>query len=101
MYKLQKDKYQKSRGGYSRVLDITCEHCKAHIAYYQKDGPGILKRMYEDRFIDIKPNGDDLKCKSCDRTLGVRINYKKENRAAYRLFVGSVAKKAVSQNSLS
>ena len=101
MYKFKKDKFQKNRGGTSRVLDITCDHCNKHIAYYQKDGPGMLKRMYLDRFIDLIPSGNKLICPSCQRELGMLMNYKKENRAAYRLFVGSVNKKIISQNKLS
>jgi hypothetical protein len=100
MFKFLKDKYQKARGGNSRVLDITCEHCGKHLAYYQKDGPGLLKRMYIDRFIDTKLETNKLSCESCKIVLGIKINYKKENRPAYRLFIGSVNKKIISQNSL-
>jgi hypothetical protein len=50
------DKYKKVRGGYSRLLDITCEKCGNHVCYYQKDGPGILKRMYFDRITGLKIN---------------------------------------------
>lgn len=101
MYKYKKDKYQKTRGGNSRILNITCEHCGEHITYYQKDGPGILKRMYFDRFIDYKPTQKELICKSCNRVVGIKFNYKKENRSAYRMFVGSTAKKIISQNKIS
>jgi hypothetical protein len=100
MYNFQKDKFQKNRGGTSRVLDVLCEHCKKHVTYYQKDGPGILKRMYLDRFIDTNPTDEKLVCTNCKRQLGILINYKKENRSAYRLFVGSVNKKIISQNKL-
>jgi hypothetical protein len=101
MYKFKKDSYQKSRGGTSRILDVSCEHCSKHVAFYQKDGPGILKRMYVDRFIDTSPKGSDLICENCDRQLGTLIDYKKENRPAYRLFVGAVTKKIVSRDKLS
>ena len=101
MYKFKKDKFHKTRGGTSRVLDVTCDHCNEHVTYYQKDGPGMLKRMYVDRFIDIKPSGDKLNCQSCQRELGILINFAKENRAAYRLFAGAVNKKIISQNKLS
>lgn len=94
-YKVKKDAYQRARGGNSRILDVTCEGCLAHIAYYQKDGPGILKRMYSDRFIDIGPTGETLVCKNCKRILGIKINYVKESRPAYRLFVGAVNKKII------
>lgn len=100
MYKIQNDRYQKARGGSSRILDVSCESCGGHLAYYQKDGPGLLKRMYVDRFIDVRPTGDDLACKGCDHVLGKLINYKKENRVAYRLFVGGVTKKIVRKDSL-
>ena len=100
MYKFKTDKYQKSRGGRSRVLDITCEGCNAHITFYQKDGPGVLKRMYADRFIDSRPNGSELICTVCNRILGNLINYKKEDRPAYRLYVGSVKKRVVSSRDI-
>ena len=38
MYTFKEDAYRKNRGGLSRVLDITCDHCSAHVAYYQKTG---------------------------------------------------------------
>lgn len=100
MYKFQKDRFQKNRGGASRVLDVTCDHCGRHLTYYQKDGPGMLKRMYVDRFIDYRPEGDKLACQSCGRELGLIMNYKKEDRLAYRLFAGAVNKKIISQNKL-
>lgn len=100
MYKIKNDRYRKSRGGNSRILDVTCEGCGAHMSYYQKDGPGLLKRMYVDRFIDFKPVGDELKCSSCNRALGTLIDYKKENRPAYRFFVGAVYKKIVSSKDI-
>jgi hypothetical protein len=101
MYKFKNDSYQKSRGGTSRVLDVSCEHCNNHVAYYQKDGPGVLKRVYVDRFIDIVPSGNNLVCMNCKRQLGTLIDYKKEERPAYRLFVGAVTKKIVSRDNLS
>lgn len=99
MYQFKNDKFKKSRGK-SRVLDVRCDHCETHLAYYQKDGPGMLKRMYVDRFIDSKPGGKELTCKQCERTVGVLINYKKEDRPAYRLFAGAVTKKIISKNEL-
>ena len=101
MYKIKNDAYKKSRGGKSKVLDVCCEVCKTHISYYQKDGPGLLKRMYVDRFIDFQPKDENLKCSSCGRTIGVLIEYKKENRPAYRLFEGAVSKKIKSARDIS
>ena len=100
MYKFKKDQFQRNRGGKSRVLDISCSNCGAHLCYYQKDGPGVLKRTYKDRFIDIQPITEKLICASCKSELGLNMNYKKENRPAYRLFVGSVTAKSISATRL-
>lgn len=93
--KFKNDKYRKVRGGYSRLLDISCEHCGNHLFYYQKDGPGILKRMYEDRIFEAKnvKLDSNLFCPKCKRLLAVPIIYEKENRPALRLFVGAITKK--------
>lgn len=101
--KFKSDEYRKTRGGYSRFYDILCEHCGAKILTYQKDGPGILKRLYLDRIsapenlanfqklsINRIPN---LVCQECRTVLAVPYIYKKEDRKAYRLFVGAVSKK--------
>lgn len=62
---------------------------------YQKDGPGILKRLYLDRIVSLinLKEGKNLECKKCKTVLGVYMMYKKENRPAYRLFVGAIGKK--------
>ena len=88
------DKYKKHRGGYSRLLSISCEKCGENICLYQKDGPGNLRRMYLDQIIDPKVSisKKDLSCPN-DHTLGVKIIYDKEKRLAFRLFVDSVKKK--------
>ena len=97
------DQYKRVRGGYSRLLDVCCAKCNTHVCYYQKDGSGILKRMYLDRmfgFVGTKTGvpksvkaTPSLVCKSCRQVMGVPMNYVKEGRLAYRLFVGSIAKK--------
>jgi hypothetical protein len=102
---LKNDKYKKARGGYSRLLSIACEGCNRHLCDYQKDGPGILKRMYLDRISNSKKYSNlqnisenkipQFKCMPCSRLLGVCINYEKENRLAYRLFVGAITKKII------
>jgi hypothetical protein len=88
------DKYKKVRGGYSRLLKISCQKCDEHICLYQKDGPGNLRRMYIDRITDPKVSitKKDLSCPK-GHLLGVKIIYDKEKRLAFRLFVDSVAKK--------
>ncbi|RJR29228.1 hypothetical protein C4564_02720 [Candidatus Microgenomates bacterium] len=94
--KLKKDKYRKARGGTSKLLDLSCESCNTHLFYYQKDGPGILKRLYLDRIIDFKNSSEDnLVCPNCKDTLGVYYVYPKEKRPAYRLFAGEIAKEIV------
>lgn len=94
-YQFIQDAYQARRGGSSRVLDVCCEGCAKHVTFYQKDGPGSLRRMYVDRFIDMTPAGDELCCPHCQRVIGILITYAKENRLAYRLFVDAVTKRIV------
>ena len=93
---LKHDKYKKARGGYSRLLTISCQKCNEVICLYQKDGPGDLKRMYIDRISESKIalTRKDLSCNN-SHLLGVKMIYEKEDRPAFRLFVGAVAKKIV------
>ena len=108
--KLKNDKYKKNRGSYSRLLEISCEGCGEFLGFYQKDGPGMLKRMYLDRIYKSKNYSDlagkpfkslpRLICKNCGRLLGVPIVYEKEKRFAFRLFQGSVVKKIVKSNEI-
>lgn len=73
---------------------------------YQKDGPGPLKRVYLDRIFDPVGLKDlqlsplksitPLKCKKCQRVIGVPYVYSKEKRKAFMIEMGSVAKKALS-----
>lgn len=100
---LKHDKYRKSRGGYSRFLEIHCEKCGNFLAIYQKDGPGPLKRMYLDRIFSPKSLTDlqkntlkkipNLVCPRCKQVIGIPFVYKKEQRLALRLFEGSIKKK--------
>ncbi len=88
------DKYRRTRGGRSRLLDISCRECGEHICLYQKDGPGSLKRLYIDRIIEpgVSVSRKDLSCLA-GHLLGVKIIYEKEKRPAFRLFADSVTKK--------
>jgi hypothetical protein len=94
--KLKNDKYKKVRGGYSRLLRISCQKCDSPICLYQKDGPGNLRRMYLDRISESKVSliKRVLTCPRGD-VLGIKIVYEKEKRLAFRLFVDSVSKKIV------
>lgn len=101
--KFQSDKYKKARGGSSRWLLVFCEHCQETLVKYQKDGPGILKRMYLDRIHGIDTTKwlhSNFECAKCKTLLGVPIIYKKEDRPAIRLFAGAVGKKIISSNDL-
>ena len=94
---MKNDKYSQARGGWSRILDISCEYGH-HVCYYQKDGPGPLKRMYIDRMINFDPSDNNiLACPTCDHELGYKITYAKEKRPAFRLFQSSVKKKITKQ----
>lgn len=97
---MKNDKYSQARGGWSRILDIRCEKCDSRVCFYQKDGPGPLKRMYVDRMIDLRPSESKLVCSSCGQELGIQITYAKEKRPAYRLFQGSVNKKITKQSAV-
>ena len=90
------DKYKKSRGGYSRLLQISCQKCGSLVCLYQKDGPGNLRRMYFDRIIEprVIVSKKDLSCTK-GHLLGVKIIYEKEKRPAFRLFVDSIIKKII------
>jgi len=90
------DKYKKTRGGYSRLLTISCQKCSEPICLYQKDGPGNLRRMYLDRISEpfVSLSKKDLSC-SNGHLLGVKMIYEKEDRPAFRLFVDSVSKKII------
>ncbi|TRZ53632.1 MAG: hypothetical protein D4S01_00995 [Dehalococcoidia bacterium] len=96
---LKKDKYKKVRGGYSRLLQISCQKCASPICTYQKDGSGNLRRMYIDRISNpkISITKKNLTCPK-GHLLGVKIIYEKEKRPAFRLFVDAVVKKIIKVN---
>jgi len=97
LIKIKKDQYQATRGGYSRLLKITCEGCGEFLGIYQKDGPGHLRRVYLDRLhVSKLKRGMSPSCPACGRVIGTKIEFKKENRPAIRLYVDSVVKKFVS-----
>jgi hypothetical protein len=91
---LKNDRFRKSRGGYSRLLRISCEKCGAAVCDYQKDGLGNLRRMYLDRISHPKVSlsAKTLHCPN-RHLLGVKVIYEKERRPAFRLFVDAIVKK--------
>jgi transcription elongation factor Elf1 len=74
-------------------LELSCQKCGQRICSYQKDGSGLLKRLYFDRMLDYTNHSDKLVCSDCGQLLGIQIIYKKESRDAYRLIIGAVSKK--------
>lgn len=92
--KLKNDNFRKSRGGYSRLLEISCSSCDKKLFNYQKDGHGIIKRLYVDRIYG-NVNGSSLKCKNCDKLIGSLTIYEKENRPAYTIKLGTIKKKII------
>lgn len=94
--KFKNDNYRRVRGGYSRFLEIRCASCGQFICHYQKDGPGILKRMYVDRIIGLELNqSKQIICKNCKSIIGNLAIYEKENRPTYNISLGSLSKKIV------
>ncbi|MBI2063653.1 MAG: hypothetical protein HYT65_01515 [Candidatus Yanofskybacteria bacterium] len=90
--KFKSDRFRKLRGGHSRLLLISCAKCKTQLFVYQKDGPGILKRLYLDRIAgQVK-----TRCGKCKIIIGIRTVYKKENRPVIRLFAGAVERQVIS-----
>jgi hypothetical protein len=94
--KLVNDKFTQNRGGRSRLYKINCNKCNKFLFYYQKDGPGVLKRAYIDR---INPGAKKyqiksrfLVCSKCKDLLGAPCFYPREKRPAIEFFVDSVKK---------
>ncbi len=97
------DTYRKARGGYARLLAVSCAACGTHLFSYQKDEPGIVKRLYLDRIYQsymyegIQQRAlqhiPQLLCPQCGEHLGMPIIYQKEQRLAFRLFAGAVSTK--------
>ncbi len=103
-FTFKKDEYRANRSNYSRFLNIYCDHCGEFILLYQKDGSGLLKRLYLDRIFapneiakiqdeSISSKLPDLVCKKCKRLIGVPSIYKKEKRRVYLLLSFAVIKK--------
>lgn len=95
--KFIKDSFTASRGGRSKLLELSCDKCKSVIGTYQKDGPGPLKRLYLDRLSmsASKKSGKDYICTNCTFVLGRVTVYEKENRPAIRLYQDSIRKSII------
>lgn len=99
------DEYRHSRGGWSRYLEITCAVCQGFLFFYQKDGPGPLKRCYLDRMMEYSPKFDRRGyhfCPQCQACLGFSEPYTKEaNRPAMRVASQAIKYKIVSKKEVS
>ena len=103
--KFKNDKYKKARGGYSKLLQILCVKCGEKLFYYQKDGPGIIKRMYLDRIFESTQYSDlenktlkeipQLVCPNCHELIGIPNIYRKENRLVFIPLVGKIIKRNI------
>lgn len=101
--KFKKDTYKKTRGKYSRLLNLYCRVCGKKILLYQKDGPGNIRRLYFDRILSPKkwtnlesmPMGvvRTLSCPKCQEELGTAYIYKKENRKAFKVYQDILVKR--------
>ncbi len=92
--KFKNDAYTKSRGT-PALLKISCNSCQHTTMYYQKDGPGPLKRVYFDRILlpehleQLQYKLFDqktcplLKCSHCLQLIGTPMIYEKEKRPAF------------------
>ena len=98
----RKGQYMRARGA-AQFLDVFCAACKGHILLYQKDGVGMLKRLYLDRIFAPSPFSDwqeigissdvpNLTCPHCDTLVGSPMVYRPENRFAIRLIAGTFSK---------
>jgi hypothetical protein len=109
-FKFKIDQYRKNRGDYSRIIDVHCRKCKTLIMKYQKDGPGVLRRLYFDRILTPKELTElekktlskikDLKCPKCKILLGTPYIFPQENRKCFRMYQDAVTKKVTKLSSL-
>jgi hypothetical protein len=91
------DDFYVKRGRRCRVYDLFCRSCGQYVSKYQKDGPyGSLRRLYADRFEPkILVSQSLWGCEKCGKNLGYRIDYDKEPREAYQLFVDAITPKGI------
>lgn len=106
-YRLKKDRFQRMKGGISRILAVCCGRCGTQVVVYQKDGIGRLKRCYLDRILDppglasLESNPrvtapkfmPQLACTKCANILGVPTRHH-SGRLAFHLLAGAFSKRA-------
>jgi hypothetical protein len=95
------DKYLEARGGTAHMINVNCAKCGKKILFYQKDGPGWLKRCYLNRIFGVEKwenlqhnlllkNPADLPDLICDcgHIIGTPMIHK-DGRLAFKLIRGS------------
>ena len=102
-FEYKKDKYKRSRGVYSRFLNLFCRVCGQKIMVYQKDGPGNVRRLYFDRILSPEKLANlkskplrlvpALRCPKCTEDIGTPYVYRKENRKAFKVYQDALVKK--------
>lgn len=100
--KIKVDTYLSNRGGFSKIISLSCAKCDKKLGKYQKDDPspltGTLKRLYVDRCnAQLRRNLPDYRsgrrwdCPGCSYYLGFAAPYKKENnRPAWYLLIETI-----------
>ena len=101
-FKIKKDNHLRKRGGTAKVINVICTACKKTVIFYQKDGPGALKRCYLNRILapekweklqyDVSEDTlGNLVC-DCGEILGAPMKYM-DDRLAFRLIRGRFIRK--------
>lgn len=99
--KIKHDKYLENRGGYTKIIHLSCASCGKKLGGYQKDDPspitGVLKRLYPDRcdqkLLNSFPwykSGARWDCPKCDHYLGFAALYRKERRRSWYLLIDTI-----------
>lgn len=86
------DKYTKGRGKFKKRIEIRCANCSDYLFSYQKEGSGVLEKIFFDLILDNQSvkNNKKLVCTKCDKVLGIRFIFGKEKRDAFKLYPGAV-----------
>ena len=83
----------------SHLLEISCGHCKAFIATYQKVGNSNLVKMYNDRIIDgsidFSAYHGAIFCPNCQQQIATRYMTKMDKKEAYRFIPSMFNRKKI------
>jgi hypothetical protein len=97
------DPYRQACGGSARLFAVHCATCGTHLFSYQKDGPGIVKRLYLDRIYQSQAYAGvehralqdvpQLLCPQCGGASRHSHNIRERTMVGFRLFAGVVTTK--------